>query len=115
MIVCINRGAEAYASVDASRALCVNILDKDQSEIAQRFAGALGHKGEARFEHLDWRTLVTGAPVLNNALSALDCDVLAHADYGTHRAFICAVRAVQFRPAGSPLVYAQQRYGFVQV
>jgi flavin reductase (DIM6/NTAB) family NADH-FMN oxidoreductase RutF len=86
------------------------VLDVAQVEIAQRFAGMLGHRGEARFGGLEWDELTSGAPVLRGALAVFDCLVAERVRWATHTAFICRVVATSLGEAGDPLVYANRAF-----
>jgi flavin reductase (DIM6/NTAB) family NADH-FMN oxidoreductase RutF len=110
LIACVNESAEAWRAIDASGRICVNVLAASQVEIAQRFAGMLGHRGEARFEGLEWDLLASGAPVLRGALAAFDCTVAERVRWSTHTAFICRVEAATVNDAGDPLVYANRQF-----
>src|SRR5258706_20696 len=61
LIACVNRDAEAHEAITLSRRICINVLAEEQIEIAQRFSGLFGHRGEHRFEGADWYNLATGA------------------------------------------------------
>jgi flavin reductase (DIM6/NTAB) family NADH-FMN oxidoreductase RutF len=53
----------------------VSILNADQIEIAERFAGRSGVTGADRFAGAEWITRVSGVPLLADALAAIDCEV----------------------------------------
>jgi flavin reductase (DIM6/NTAB) family NADH-FMN oxidoreductase RutF len=53
----------------------VSILTSDQLHIAERFAGKDGLKGADRFATSRWITRISGAPLLADALAAIDCEV----------------------------------------
>ncbi len=110
LIACVNESAEAFGAIDASGRVCINVLAADQVEIAKRFAGMLGHRGEARFEGLEWEFLVSGAPVLRGVLAAFDCTIAERIRWSTHTAFICRVEAAIVGEAGDPLVYANRQF-----
>jgi flavin reductase (NADH) len=110
LIACVNESGEAWRAIDQSARLCVNVLATRQVEIAQRFAGMLGHRGEARFEGLEWDELASGAPVLRGALAVFDCLVAERVRWATHTAFICRVVATTLNEAGDPLVYANRAF-----
>src|ERR1700737_1538566 len=55
LLVCVNRAASRHRSVQSHGEFVVNVLAADQREIADRFGGAAGLEGAARF--LDGRWL----------------------------------------------------------
>lgn len=91
----------------------VNILAGDQSELSDRFAFV---KGEDRFAEGDWATAATGAPVLADALTWMDCTVHAKHTAGTHTIFVGEVRASSVpREGDAPLVYWNRDYRGIDV
>jgi flavin reductase (DIM6/NTAB) family NADH-FMN oxidoreductase RutF len=71
--------------VAGCRGECLDgLLSPKHGALASRFAGRYGVKGEARFEEGDWFALVTGAPVLVDALAWLDCRVEEILERHTH-------------------------------
>lgn len=90
----------------------VSILDGDQSELADRFAGRIPLPANAdRFNGVPVRTEITGAPVLRDALAWLDCRVHAVHDGGTHWIVIGEVAATGHRDDNTaPLVYFNRAY-----
>lgn len=75
LIVSINRDASSFPLIQRLGTFCVNVLNADQLDIAERFAGKGGLKGAARFAGSDWSSSLSGAPLLVDALAALDCEV----------------------------------------
>ena len=86
----------------------VNILAQDQEELSGRFAFV---KDEDRFAEGEWATAVTGAPILQNALTWLDCKVHFRQQAGSHNIFIGKVLDSKVvRPEDSPLLYWNRDY-----
>ncbi len=105
VLICVNRGASAHPVIERTRAFSVNLLRDGQADIAARFAGMTGLKGEQRFEGGDWTVQQTGAPVMADALASLDCELLLAHDHGTHSVFIGLVREVHSDGGADPLIY----------
>ena len=110
MLACVNRGAGAHDEIVRANAFSVNVLSAEQQDIAERFAGKGGFKGEARFAGFGWRTLSTGSPILIDALASLDCDLVEQHTFTTHSIFIGRVAAGQFRADARPLLYFRGDY-----
>ena len=101
LIVCLNLATATLAAARREGAFSVNILAERHQELAGRFAGR-GLSGAERFTQGDWVSLVTGAPVLADALAAMDCRVEEIIERHTHAIVIGAVEAVRVsakRPA----------------
>lgn len=111
LLACVNRSADAYGPMVRSRRLCINALAADQVDVAVRFSGFQGEKGEQRFEGSSWTIHVTGAPVLVGAGATFDCQIANVWDYGTHAILACSVMHVASRPDVDPLVYLDRMFG----
>ena len=110
LLVCMNRSSENNAVFKANGVLCVNVLAARQQELANTFAGLTGLPGPARFGEANWSALSTGAPVLDGAVAAVDCEVEEVLEKGTHSVLFGAVRAVRLGEAGSALIWWARDY-----
>ncbi len=113
LLVCMNRGNSNADAFLANRVLCVNVLGAGAEEISNTFAGQRGLEGADRFTVGEWLHLETGAPVLQSAAAAFDCDIVEVAEQGTHAVLFARVRAVRLGPDSGGLVYFQRRYHVV--
>lgn len=86
----------------------VNVLAQDQEHLSSRFAFV---KDEDRFAEGAWNTASTGAPILENALTWLDCRVHFRQQAGSHNIFIGKViESAVVRPDDKPLLYWNRDY-----
>ncbi|MBB5404976.1 flavin reductase [Paraburkholderia youngii] len=109
LLVCINRGSRNNAAFRSNGKLCVNVLSAEQQALAAHFATSALAIDE-RFAAAQWGKLETGAPVLQDALASLDCEIESVTEVGTHTVFFCAVKATRTRGAGDALIYYGRRY-----
>ncbi|MEI6335497.1 MAG: flavin reductase family protein [Methylococcaceae bacterium] len=107
ILVCINDSAESGVGIEESQVFAVNILNADQQDLSNQFAG--GTSQQQRFENTDWKAGVTGAPILNNTLMSLDCKVVEKVLAGTHWIIIGEVQDCVCR-SGEPLLYYRGAY-----
>jgi flavin reductase (DIM6/NTAB) family NADH-FMN oxidoreductase RutF len=107
LLACVNRSASAHKPIQTIRSFSINLLARDQNELAMAFSGRAGLEGEARFAAEEWMTLATGAPVLKNALATLDCELVDEHGFDTHSVFIGRVRDGRWRENVEPLLYFQ--------
>ena len=107
--VAIGRDAGLTPLLTAEGAgFAVNILAAEHVELSDRFAFV---KDEDRFDLGRWEVAATGAPVLADALSWLDCRLEAYHEAGSHNVFLGRVVASRVRPeGGTPLVYWDRAY-----
>ena len=109
ILICIDHRHHAHGLLEQDGAtFAVNILRADQSGLSDRFAYV---NNEDRFAVGDWRTAVTGAPVLADALAWLDCTVHCHERAGTHTIYVGHVQASSVpSPEQPPLIWWNRAY-----
>ncbi len=110
MIVNINRTSSSYPVISRYGHFCVNILSVEQQHVAERFAGRDGLKGAERYQGANWTTLASGAPVLLDALAAIDCEVEEIIERHSHGIIIGRVLSISTGD-GRSLVYNSGQYG----
>jgi len=110
LLVCVNRAAGAHDVIVTAGAFSVNLLSAEQQGVAETFAGKGGLKGEDRFSGLSWRQLVTGSPILDDALASLDCTLAEQHTFTTHSIFIGKVEDGRFCAQTNPLLYFRGDY-----
>ncbi len=104
VLICVNKSASAHAPIKATGSFSVNVLGREQQDLARRFS-TKKVEGEARFDAPDWETLATGAPILKGTIASLDCEVISEHEVETHSIFIGRVRDGRFREDAEPLLY----------
>jgi cob(II)yrinic acid a,c-diamide reductase len=109
VIACVHQDASALETVLANGVFAANALTGDQSRVARAFAGQIPELRENRFGAGTWRTLATGAPVLDGALASFDCRIAEAFTFGTHRILVGEVVEVVDR-AGGPLVFSDRSF-----
>lgn len=103
LLVCVNREVSAHRAIVHAGALGVNILPQTHGHLAQRFAG--GVRREERFDIGPWRTAVTGAPLLVDALAAFDCRIVEAIAASSHDIFLCEVVDLLINERDDPMLY----------
>ncbi|HML15140.1 MAG TPA: flavin reductase family protein [Xanthobacteraceae bacterium] len=73
MLVSIDKRTAALAAVLSARHFALNFLAAGDRALADMFGGRGETRGADRFAPDRWGTLVTGAPILNDAVGAIDC------------------------------------------
>lgn len=115
LLVCANRKNDSYPAMRQNGVLCVNTLTPSQEDLSPLFAGMTEHKDDARFGMHSWRTMETGAPVLDDAVAAFDCRITQIVEVGTHDVFFCSVEAVRIGSAHEGLIYYGRGYHRVAI
>lgn len=111
LLVCVNRSASLFAPLTLGAAFCINILARDQQEIAQLCGG--GASNAERFGLGDWQASTGDVPMLRAAQANILCTNDAQFIYGTHGIFIGKADCVHLDGAINPLLYVDGRYAAV--
>ena len=110
LLICVNAEAGAHDLIRDAGSFCLNVLAREQEDVAKRFAGMDGADRSERYDLGDWTELATGAPVLQNALANFDCEIVQQITAGTHSIFIGKVVGIQTRDDGHSLIYGEGRF-----
>ncbi|HWJ75458.1 MAG TPA: flavin reductase family protein [Kaistia sp.] len=107
MTCAVGLTTSALSTILEAGHFAISFLSEDQGDVAERFGGRTALKGAERFEPARWDVLKTGAPVLKDAVGALDCEL--DEAIQRHGTMILIGRIVAFHSAGglTPLVYFQ--------
>lgn len=106
VLFCLDRAAGSGPAFAASDCFAVNILAGDQATVSARFADPVA----PRFVDDGTTVWETGAPILNDALAALDCRVHARHDGGDHVILVGRVLRAGVLRDEPPLVYWRGGY-----
>ena len=110
LIVSVNRSASSWPLLTRRGTFGVNILNADQTDIAERFAGKNGVAGADRFKGATWITRASGTPLLADALAAIDCEVEHIVERHSHAIVIGRPLDMVLSPRTAALAYWQGQY-----
>jgi flavin reductase (DIM6/NTAB) family NADH-FMN oxidoreductase RutF len=106
-----SRDSASFAALRNATSFCVNVLSEHQEGLGRAFA-VRGSKG--KFEGVRWHPSErSGAPVLENAVAWIDCDVQSIQEAGDHYIVIGAVTDLSTtkETPDLPLLFFQGGYG----
>ena len=106
--VCPSKSSSSWPRIRAAGGFCINILAADQMAICQ----AMAQSGADKFADIDWRSGVTGAPIIAGSLAYVDC--LLHAEHEAGDHFIAVGQVKDFslvKGDESPLLYFRSGFG----
>lgn len=109
VLVCVDKSAQSHDLIAAGRNFAVNILKASQEELARRFA-TNNLAADERFVGVQFRTEITGAPILLKSLGWLDCRLFAAYPGGDHTIYVGEVLALGRSQDDDPLLYFQSKY-----
>lgn len=105
VVVSLGKQSTLLTHVRASRRISVNVLARDQDDLAMRFA----RSGEDKFNGVTWQ-LRDGLPQFPGTATWLSCRVDRFVDGGDHAILIATVAQAEISDL-PPLVYAQHKFG----
>jgi len=108
LLVCMNTTSRSHEHFVENKILSVNVLGAQHEHISNTFASKLC--SEQRFQQGTWTKLVTGSPVLEDALVSFDCEIEQVQEVGTHSVFMCRVVAIKQSEQDESLVYFNRTY-----
>jgi flavin reductase (DIM6/NTAB) family NADH-FMN oxidoreductase RutF len=84
-----------------AKRFAVNVLGRDH----ERFVARAIPPGADRFAELDWAPGHTGAPLLNDALASLECEIVAEHPTGDHWIVVGRVEDLHISRTKPPLIF----------
>jgi flavin reductase (DIM6/NTAB) family NADH-FMN oxidoreductase RutF len=106
--VCPAKTSSSWPRIRAAGNFCINILAADQLAICQTMA----QSGADKFANIDWRTGVTGAPIIHGGLAYVDCCLVNEHEAGDHTIAVGAVKDFELvDSAAQPLLFMRGGYG----
>jgi 3-hydroxy-9,10-secoandrosta-1,3,5(10)-triene-9,17-dione monooxygenase reductase component len=106
VLFCPSKTSSTWPVIEGAGHFCANVLTDGQQELARRF----GSSGGDKFAGVPWTPSPRGAPVLDGALTWVDCTVEAVHEAGDHYLVTGRVTALGATRAGRPLLFYRGRY-----
>jgi flavin reductase (DIM6/NTAB) family NADH-FMN oxidoreductase RutF len=110
MLVSVDKKTSALATILDAKHFAINYLPKSATALADIFGGKSDVKGAARFETANWTTLATGAPVLETAVGAIDCELIETIERYGAVIILGRVVATKHNPETIPLIHFRGGY-----
>jgi flavin reductase (DIM6/NTAB) family NADH-FMN oxidoreductase RutF len=109
VLVCLGNDTDSMPLVARSGRFAVHVLGQEHAGLGLRFAKLATDAGDP-FVGLPFRSERTGAPILAQCLSWLDCLVESAAVVGDHTVFVGAVEAAGLGVEGEPVLYYRRAW-----
>jgi 3-hydroxy-9,10-secoandrosta-1,3,5(10)-triene-9,17-dione monooxygenase reductase component len=100
------KSSTSWPRIARAGAFCVNILAEQQEAICRAFAVSGGDK----FDGVEWKPGVTGAPLIAGSLATIECRLGTIHDGGDHELVTGHVVGLEIGE-GSPLLFYRSGYG----
>ena len=105
VLVCIDKRASIHDLLVEGRYFGVNVLAADQEILSRRFAS----RDTDRFSGTGYADGVTGVPLLNDVIMAIECRIVHTCPGGDHTIVVGEVEHATFSD-GKPLAYFRGGY-----
>lgn len=105
LLISVDKKAESYPAFEESKVFTVNILADDQEALSRKFAVSGGNK----FEGVAYRIGANGAPILEGALTYIECTLYAAYEGGDHSLYLGEIQQAETRE-GKPLLFFRGGY-----
>jgi 3-hydroxy-9,10-secoandrosta-1,3,5(10)-triene-9,17-dione monooxygenase reductase component len=105
---CAGKSSSSYPRIEAAGHFTVNILADDQEDVCRVFAS----KAPEKFASIGYRPApATGAPVLNDVVAWIECQIEDVHEAGDHWIVVGRVLDLGIAHEGGPLVFYRGGYG----
>jgi flavin reductase (DIM6/NTAB) family NADH-FMN oxidoreductase RutF len=105
VLVCVEHSVKTHDAIAAAGKFGVSILGADQGDVSNRFASRV----EDKFAGLGVRAGESGVPLIDGAITTLECSVRERLPGGDHTIFVGEVIHAETRE-GAPLLYFRSGY-----
>ncbi len=110
VMICLNHSNPSNAIFEKAGIFALNSLAERHRFLADAFAGFTKQSAEERFALAEWESLVTGAPVLKDAIASYDCRISDTKRMSTHTVYFGEVVGLKVEEASPALVYLDRGY-----
>jgi flavin reductase (DIM6/NTAB) family NADH-FMN oxidoreductase RutF/DNA-binding IclR family transcriptional regulator len=102
-----DKKSTSWPKIEAAQHFCVNILSADQEHLCRQFAS----KAEDKFDGVKVRQAATGAPIIEDVVAWIDCQVESVIEAGDHYIVLGQVVELGVENPSLPLLFFQGGYG----
>ncbi len=105
VLACIEHTTEMHRVLQSATHFAVNVLSEDQEPMSRRFSELL----QGRFEGIGFHRGITGAPLLEDVVATIECEIRNQCPGGDHDIYVGEVIAGEVL-GGRPLIYYRGGY-----
>ncbi|MFC4001026.1 3-hydroxy-9,10-secoandrosta-1,3,5(10)-triene-9,17-dione monooxygenase reductase subunit [Prauserella oleivorans] len=106
VLFCPAKSSRTWPVIERTGSFAVNVLADDQRDVSVAF----GARGVDKFSMVAWHSAPSGAPLLDGALTWVDCAVEAVHEAGDHDVVVGRVTALGEVSDARPLLFYRGRY-----
>ena len=106
ILVCMDLNATLHDLVIENEVFAVNILAEHAERLSRQFARRIPDK----FTGVNYKLGQSGLPLLDDAVTSLECRLVTRYPGGDHSIFVGEVISITIRPEYQPLLYYRSTY-----
>lgn len=106
VLVCIGHHSTTHGFIGQAGAFGINILGEGAEQLSRHFASSQPHKFATVAHHIGQ----TGVPLLADAITTLECQLVDHVAGGDHSIFIGRVVSAHTHDDTQPLLFFRSQY-----
>ncbi|GGA84583.1 4-hydroxyphenylacetate 3-monooxygenase [Brucella endophytica] len=110
VLICLLREHEQNRLFVENGVFALNTLAAKHRPLSEAFSGRMALAPEERFALGDWEVMLSGAPVLTDALAVFDCRIVEKQDFATHYVLFGEVLDLRLGRQEEALIYLNRRY-----
>ena len=111
VLVCVDKTADTHDILLKAGFFAVNILARDQEELAMKLATKKGDSWSHGLDEVSHQVAATGAPIIDGSIAYLDCKTLTEHHGGDHTIFIGEVLEAKELSEAQPLLFYTGKFG----
>jgi 3-hydroxy-9,10-secoandrosta-1,3,5(10)-triene-9,17-dione monooxygenase reductase component len=108
VLVSLSKTAPSFTALMSKGEFIVNLLNKGQDFLGERFAGM--HGVADKFHDVKVEHNERGLPVLTDSAANIDCDVTKAVEAGDHMVILATPVSINIKKRSEPLVYYNQQF-----
>ncbi|GAA1964217.1 flavin reductase family protein [Microbacterium deminutum] len=101
------KGSGSFAVIRNAASFCINVLASDQEALCRTLATG----GATKFDGVSWRPAPLGSPILDDAVTWVECTFEETREAGDHYIVLGRVREFAVERSTLPLLFFQGGYG----
>jgi len=105
VLICIEKSVRTHEAIATAGKFGVSILSQSQTDVSNRFAS----RSEDKFSGIATHRGTSGVPLIDGAITTLECSLREQFAGGDHSIFVGEVVAIE-TAEGVPLVYYRSGY-----
>jgi flavin reductase (DIM6/NTAB) family NADH-FMN oxidoreductase RutF len=109
LLICVEKSANMHGQLAKTKRFAVNVLSEKQEDISRIFA-ATTEPEEGRLQGVAFTTGPNGAPLIDNCLAYISCEIAVEHHGGDHTIFIASVTEGEVASEGRPLLFYRGGY-----